>query len=45
VLLAGEVLGLRALVGGALVVAGMVVAQVWPARPGAARPTSPPAAG
>ncbi|MDF1556158.1 MAG: DMT family transporter [Deferrisomatales bacterium] len=45
VLLANEVLGLGALVGGALVVAGMVVAQVWPARPGAARQTSPPAAG
>ncbi len=34
VLLAGEVLGVRALVGGALVVTGMVVAQLWPAKRG-----------
>ena len=45
VLLAGEVLGARALVGGALVVAGMAVAQVWPAKPGGAKQVSPPATG
>ena len=45
VVLAGEVLGVKALAGGALVVAGMVVAQVWPPRPDALVQLDPPASG